>query len=364
MSRHKISKPEQVKTLVLDRIRSTEYGKGDRFPSDNELCSEYGMGRSTVREAVTALVHDGFLTRVRGSGTFATGTRPFSRTMQRYALILRTHGHVYHDQSLALIRGMQTRGGICSVLDSDTVDDGVLRRLMRDEPLGTVLSAEILTGMSAATRELLEAGGSRLVFINECEANTEHAVLPDAVYVLRDPYRGIFLATRHLAALGHERILLVSHPHYPHDEIPFDSSGHGQMLAGYKQALREAGIERSFTYFEEYEDGQPKLEKILTDSERPTAVVADSDNRAVQVMAAARAVGLRVPEDLAVVGHFNTPWCELSEVPLTSVSIRESYIADLAVRYVTGEIPKPAGKHFVYVEPELVVRRSCGAVTM
>ncbi|HEY2493325.1 MAG TPA: FadR/GntR family transcriptional regulator [Paenibacillus sp.] len=67
-------KPRKLVDLVLielkRRIVNKEFSPGDRLPSEFELMTEYGVGRSTVREAVKILVHAGFLKIQHGQGTF------------------------------------------------------------------------------------------------------------------------------------------------------------------------------------------------------------------------------------------------------------------------------------------------------
>jgi GntR family transcriptional regulator len=60
----------QIKERLLDRIRSGELRPGDRIPSESELVAQFGVGRPTVRQAVSELVREGYLTRRKGAGSF------------------------------------------------------------------------------------------------------------------------------------------------------------------------------------------------------------------------------------------------------------------------------------------------------
>ena len=103
------------------------------------------------------------------------------------------------------------------------------------------------------------------------------------------------------------------------------------------------------------------LVDILTSSDRPTAVFAYADFLAKQVIDAAKEQGLRVPEDLAVIGYFNTPWVDMLEVPLTFVSIKEDTIAGIAAQKLQASINHPVKlPETIYVKPELIIRKSCG----
>jgi GntR family transcriptional regulator len=65
--------PLRVRDLITDKIRHGELAPGDRLPPEPALCEEFGVGRSTVREAVKLLVNDGVLDVQHGRGTFITG---------------------------------------------------------------------------------------------------------------------------------------------------------------------------------------------------------------------------------------------------------------------------------------------------
>lgn len=63
---------EQCKQLLLVQIQDGDLGPGDAIPPERELGERYGLSRTTVRQAVTELVQQGFLQKVQGSGTFVT----------------------------------------------------------------------------------------------------------------------------------------------------------------------------------------------------------------------------------------------------------------------------------------------------
>jgi GntR family transcriptional regulator len=60
----------QLKGILEKRLQSGEYQPGDKFPTDDELCREYGLSRGTVRRAVEMLISAGLLRREQGRGTF------------------------------------------------------------------------------------------------------------------------------------------------------------------------------------------------------------------------------------------------------------------------------------------------------
>jgi DNA-binding LacI/PurR family transcriptional regulator len=110
------------------------------------------------------------------------------------------------------------------------------------------------------------------------------------------------LATEHLISLGHRRLVhLGGHP-----EEEMDFPVHERRLAGFRDALSEAGIPASGTFQPSpftIDGGYRAALRMLTDPRtRPTAVFAASDEIAIGLIVAARQLGIRVPQELSVVG--------------------------------------------------------------
>jgi DNA-binding LacI/PurR family transcriptional regulator len=126
-----------------------------------------------------------------------------------------------------------------------------------------------------------------------------HAELPTVV--INDVAAGE-LATRHLIELGHRRIAFIGDT--PADPFRFDSSG--DRTRGYQRALEKAGLPLQADYVREGTQSRhvarSVAEELLGLRERPTAVFAASDIQALGVVEAARSLGVRVPEDLSVIG--------------------------------------------------------------
>jgi LacI family transcriptional regulator len=102
---------------------------------------------------------------------------------------------------------------------------------------------------------------------------------------------------------------------------------------------------------------------LLAGDARPTAVFAANDLSAIATIAVADELGLRVPEDLSVVGFDNVPESALCDPPLTTVDqpIRRmgQHAVELLVRLVGGEVPDVM---HVTLETRLVVRRSTASL--
>ena len=153
-------------------------------------------------------------------------------------------------------------------------------------------------------------------------------------YVAPDEFQGGFAATEHLIELGHDRIAMIDAPLY------ISSARH--RLAGYRQALLNHGIEpdeslittRSLTVA----DGYRTAKSVLAIRPRPTAIFAYSDFVAFGVMKAVREAGLRIPEDIAVVGFDDVEFSSCLEVPLTTIRSPTKRLGKEATRVLLEKI--------------------------
>ncbi|MBN1172131.1 MAG: substrate-binding domain-containing protein, partial [Micromonosporaceae bacterium] len=166
---------------------------------------------------------------------------------------------------------------------------------------------------------------------------------------------GGLLATRHLLDLGHRRIAMISGP----EDILCSRA----RVAGFRFAHDEAGVAvdpelvryGNFYLTAGYECGM----QLLARPDRPTAIFAGSDMQAIGVFRAAQQLGLRIPEDLSVIGYDNLPVAAWTSPALTTINQPLRDMAGAATRMLLdlarGTAPRTSRIDFV---TELVVRES------
>jgi LacI family transcriptional regulator len=170
-----------------------------------------------------------------------------------------------------------------------------------------------------------------------------------------DSLRGARLATEHLLNLGHRRIaVLAGRP---------DLQSAKLREQGYREALAAAGIpfEDSLLCVGGYDAELSALaaRDLLTGPQRPTAVFAANDVSAIATITAALDLGLRVPEDLSVVGFDNIPESVLCTPPLTTVNQPIRTMGERAVELLIRLIrEQPVEATHLTLATELVVRGS------
>ena len=170
-----------------------------------------------------------------------------------------------------------------------------------------------------------------------------------------DDVRGGELATSHLVELGHRLIAFVGDK--PPDPFRFASSR--DRTLGYERALADAGIEQRPEFVREGTQSHQVARGIAIDllrlPQRPTAVFAASDAQALGVLEAARILGIRVPEELSVVGFDDVEVAALVGLTTVRQPLFESgrHGAELLLQSLGGT---PPASHVKTLPVELVVR--------
>lgn len=181
--------------------------------------------------------------------------------------------------------------------------------------------------------------------------------LPAIDVVTNNELVGARLALRHLSDLGHTRIVHIAGGR---------SRSAVQRRAAYVRVMKEMGLARHTAVFDgdfTQEAGKAAAQEMLASRRIPTAVFAANDMVAVGAMGVLESAGMRVPEDISVVGYDNSLVSQLDLVALTTV---EQSIADFAKATIRLLIERIQGQRDERVslefEPRLIVRRSTARV--
>ncbi len=166
------------------------------------------------------------------------------------------------------------------------------------------------------------------------------------------------LATEHLLNLGHRRVGHLKGTVASTAALRFE--GYQKALRNHRVTLEPALVrECGFTEA----DGYRAMRAWLDDGDVPAAIFAANDPAAIGAMSAITERGLRIPEDIAIVGGGNIHYGDMLRVPLSTVAWSTSEMGQAAARLLIDLVEGKRGikEQHVMVEPELVVRASCGA---
>jgi len=178
----------------------------------------------------------------------------------------------------------------------------------------------------------------------------------EADAVLSDNVGGAYLATKHLLERGHERIGIVL-------GIPGATTSE-ERLAGYRRALEEAGIPlaEELVVWGGYrvEGGRRATAELLSLTPPPTAIFSTNNLMTVGTLQELFARGVRIPDQIAVVGFDDLEWAEMANPSLTAVAQRPYEIGRWALEILLERLGNPGGKERqeVRVPVELKIRSS------
>ena len=343
-------------------IADGELRPGDALPAVRKLARDLGVSVNTVRSAYARLETDGMVrtrqgvtTTVVASTLGSLGRRP-SHLGSHAVGVLIAGLDPFYLPLLAGIEEVAAHYGLLVLLvdthDSTDRAAAMIRRLIARGVDGLI--AVSVGGIDRADEAVPDRharpGLPPIVYVDQPERAGDSFVF--------DAERGGYLATRHLLDHGHERVAMLT--------APLDMANVAVLHSGYQHALSQAGKPPSEAVVIEVagfelDDGRMGLDRLLESSDRPTGVFAGGANLALGVIDQARRHGVRVPDDLAVVGYADIETARLVEPPLTMVSLPAREIGLRAMttlqRLIGGVELTPER---VVLEVELTVRASCG----
>lgn len=173
--------------------------------------------------------------------------------------------------------------------------------------------------------------------------------------VVTDNLQGGRVAAQHLAGLGHTRIACITGP--------LSVGSASARLLGFREALEPRGLFRSEYVVEgdfRRSGGHQGMKRLMELPEPPTAVFAGNDMMAIGAMMLLDELGLRVPQDVALVGYDDIMVAALTRPKLTTIAqpkYEMGWMAmDVLLKRISSKIQEPPQR--VVLQPRLVVRES------
>lgn len=206
----------------------------------------------------------------------------------------------------------------------------------------------ILAGKTDAQTVMdLRRQGIKVVLVNSI------VDFDDLICVTTDQYGGAVQAMNHLIECGHRKIGLIAGD--------FSQYVYSARYNGYVDVLKENGIEINYNYIHTIEANidaaQKSVEEILKLEDRPTALFCTNDTIAVGAMKACTRAGLKIPEDMAIIGFDDSEMCRLVEPELSTIRVDKERMGQIAVEKLIDLIEGRAVEgHIIETKTELIRR--------
>jgi len=363
-------------TELRQQILDGRYPKGSRLPSEAELSDAYSVSRGTVRHALGILTQEGLIERRKGSGSYVRankGSEPndgLSFSKQIGLVLSQSSDQLNMEILIGVEQGAKARGYhvIFSYAEENADQQRRdIQRLIADAVDGLIVfpvtEAPAYEGLTQ-----LRANGIPFVLLDRYFPDF------DSDYVVANNYDGAYRATEHLLILGYRRIAFI----YAQLSSEMVTSIHDRW-AGYRAALEHYGlsyddrlvyrspIRGQYDEFlaligKEAASGARSVKIPLSNHTLPDAIFAVNDLEALAILKTSQRFGLRIPEDIALVGFDDLSFAAHLHPPLTTVAQLRMELGLRAVNVLIDRIEGATGpyKH-IELPTRLVVRESCGA---
>ena len=346
----------QVREILVEAIRSGLLLPGQKLPSTKEISSLVDISLITAHKALEGLVDSGWLRREVGRGTYVRDDLDPAEGAQRrmyVGLLLDQHVNIDDYYHSTIINGLRQEARKNGQRVEFFFHDHFDLRDKGGKDVGAICIHPTLG--SQADVEHLAQRHPVVVLGGTFPENRVAAVDCDNAY-------GARAAVRHLCGLGHRRFMVLSGP-MSLSNARDRAAGAQAQLAEYEIELapRDCPVSRDSVVLDAATREQ--VETSLTAPDRPTAIVAGGFYLALAAIQTARHVGLRVPEDVSIVGFDDPPSAPLLDPPLTTVRQPLDEMAACAYRWLRQAIQEGGGEPRLTTLPtELLIRDSTRSV--
>ncbi|MCR5451350.1 MAG: GntR family transcriptional regulator [Lachnospiraceae bacterium] len=322
------AKYQVITDWLQSQIDNKVYNSGDRIPSENELCKQFSMSRSTVRRAIFELEKEGIVTKVKGSGTYVGATSHVLRDKQyqRIAVISTYIDSYIFPHILKGIEKVLSNFGYqmqLSVTNDRVADEErILKDIISVDHYDGIIVEPTTSSLPSPNLDLYREIFSKHIPVIFFNANYKDLYIdtpsgPSIPPCVRlDDEDAGEKATNYLINKGHRKIAGI---------FRLDD-GQGQLrYAGYIKALKAADITllpQLCVWLDTYSIrhlGEMKdyLFSRLSDA---SAIFCYNDEVADSVISMALEMGIRIPEDISIISIDDSELAQRCEVPFTSVS--------------------------------------------
>lgn len=353
---------EQIERVIKNKISIGEITAGEQIGSHHELSKKYGVSLITIKKALSNLVKDGILFTRVGKGTYVAERQKSRIDLVKHktiGLVLRDLKHPFFSMIVHSVEEKANSLGFNLLLSSSSGN------MQKEESEIAHFRTLGVDGIIIASLNLEYRANDYLRKLHE--ENFPYIMVsymhdPDYWYVGLDQELGGYVATEHLINLGYKNIGYVH-------------VGKGNLLCevrknGYYRALMEYDIpydaKKIFYPSENEKDvetdrfklGYTFGKKFTKMNNKPEALFLYSDLVALGFLQSVTEEGLKVPDDVAIVGFDDVEIAKYASVPLTTVHQPVDVIGHYAVEIIQKRINKNDIGNRTILKPELIVRES------
>ncbi|MGB2866832.1 MAG: GntR family transcriptional regulator [Bacteroidota bacterium] len=351
----------QVADIIRADILSGNISAGDQLASHQKLAGRYKVSLITIKRALNELKAEGFLFSRAGKGTYVhqEPSRKLTLGTKTIGMVLRDLKSPFFSLIVHSVEEYASHKGY-NILISNSAqqiekEENIIRHFYDIGVNGLIIAS--MTHEYSAPPFLRTPHTENYPCIM-----VSYVKDPDIYFVGTDHEKGGFLAADHLLSLGHRTLGYINGE---------EGNAVGDLRKdGFVRALQQHDVpERDQFFFRlplggesnDYSSGYAVGEEFLSLSRKPEAVFAYNDLAGLGFEQALLDKGVRVPDDIAIVGFDGIERGQYAPVPLTTVQQPFDRIGALAVENLIKRIEGQPVNTKTVLDPTLIVRESCGA---
>lgn len=349
-------KYQVVTDTIKDWIATGKYQSDDKLPTESELMNIFEVSRHTIRKSLSDLEVKGIVYRIQGGGTFVADEKREIRnvTDSQVVAILTTHINDYIFPSI--IAGIESKlsSQSISLMLSSTKNNEELERRGLLKLLNNGISGLIVEPTKSAFNlkniDLYKDLLKEHVPIITINSRTKDLETP---YFVMDDFRGGQVATEYLLKHHHTNVLGI---------FKTDDQQGIDRMNGFNDVMQRSQSSGSaenilFQSGSSKEHVVDRLKGILSRPNQPTAIICYNDQIAVATYDLALSMGIKVPEELSIIGFDNSTLAHSFGIRLTSINHPKAEMgrdaAELMIKMMEEPNKDYLGQSKVY-EPEIV----------
>ncbi len=354
----------RITDILKRRVLRGQFSEGGKLPSENELLKEFTVSKHTLLKALDALINQGVIIRKQGSGTFVAPS-VCAHGNRRIAVIVYHSDSPYYSKIIKGVESYASQKGYGMILCNSRGDISAESRFVErfiDEVDGFIICpAEEKSEYSAGVRSLYESEVP-LALVSNTAVN-QLTVLSN--YVIPDNCTGGFLAGKHLAECGYEKIGILLCEDLEKETIR-------ERLKGFKLALVQYGIPFSDSMMLDassddpehgyMQNGYDSAAKVIGFANGGTCgIFAVGDSLAIGLLKGLKEKGVSIPGQIGICGFDDIELASQWDISLTTVAQDAEQIGEKAAEIIIDAVAQldenRVARHIV-VPVELRVRKT------
>lgn len=350
---------------LLRSIKENRFSYGQKLPTEVELCRRFKVSRPTVARAMQKLKQEGLIERKAGAGSYVSWKKESINDDRKFGLLIPGLGDTELFESICAQMASLSRennftliwgGAIASTSVYDAlVTEQVCEQYIDQKVDGIFFSpCELMPSMrkiNLRITEKLDEAGIPIVLIDRDIVPFPERSRYDLVGI--DNFRAGYLAAHHLLRLNSMRVDFFFRPN--------SAPTVAMRIRGYMAALQQAGIRPELDWIHGREPDDLGYIKCLITEKGINCLICANDVTAGAVMHSLDELGIRIPQDVLIVGFDDIKSAEHLRSPLTTLRQPSKELGILAIQTMLNRLDNPdIPARDILLNATLVIRKSCG----